>query len=198
MRAWISWTVSSQKQRRHERSAKIEIGEIAEVILGDEGRVSTIIVNDGGYFGLAGNEVALNFDDMAKVIRRRDDLDAHLVLSDASLENHKEYDAGNLPAGHKQVSALFGTDVDIEGTDRDAEIHDVIFSPDGTATHVVLEFGGILDVGDKRVLTEYGNLHASADDGEKYTASISEETILASEHFYYTLAEIQFTDHNDQ
>ncbi len=179
-------------------SEGVELGEVEDTILGRDGYVKTVVLNDGGFFGMAGDDVAVAFDDMAKVVRDGDDVEAHITFSDASLENHTAFDAKNLPAGQKLVSEMFGDDVDIEGTDRDAEIHDVILTPDGRATYVVLEFGGILDIGDKRVLVEYERLSLSADDDEKYTASLSEEAILKSEGFYYTLAEVKFSDKYNQ
>ena len=86
-----------------------------------------------------------------------------------------------------RVSKLLGAPVHDASGKRIGDVTDLVISPDGDVTSVVLSIGGFLDVGDRRIEASYDELRVNAA-GEIYLPLTEEEIERRPEHRLRTAA----------
>ncbi|WP_111412989.1 PRC-barrel domain-containing protein [Billgrantia lactosivorans] len=72
-----------------------EVGSVENLLLDDEGKVSAVVVNAGGLWGIGGDEVVVDVEHFSMETERDDDEVTHRIMVDASedeLEDFPEYD----------------------------------------------------------------------------------------------------------
>ncbi|MGR4069826.1 PRC-barrel domain-containing protein [Halomonas sp. LR3S48] len=78
----------------HVDDADEEVGSVENLLLDEEGKVSAVIVNAGGLWGIGGDEVVVGIEHFSMETERDDDDVTHRIMVDASedeLENFPEY-----------------------------------------------------------------------------------------------------------
>ncbi|MCE8016643.1 PRC-barrel domain-containing protein [Halomonas sp. MCCC 1A17488] len=71
-----------------------DVGDVENLLLDDEGKVSAVVVNAGGLWGIGGDEVVVGIEHFTLETERDDDDVSHRIMVDASedeLENFPEY-----------------------------------------------------------------------------------------------------------
>ncbi|APX91961.1 hypothetical protein BWR19_02805 [Halomonas sp. 1513] len=72
-----------------------EVGNVENLLLDDEGRVTAVIVSAGGFWGIGGDDVVVGVEHFSMETHRDGDSVSHRILVDASedeLQNFPEYE----------------------------------------------------------------------------------------------------------
>ena len=153
-----------------------DIGEVNDLILGQDGTVQAVLIDIGGFLGMGERQVAvqmpsIHFVQDAATADRADDFFLVLTASRAVLEGAPMYSRGDArsaagTAGRAPIQrdgyaaverdaltseTLTGAEVYDSQDKRIGDVSELVLTPEGQVTEAVLDVGGFLGIGSKRV-----------------------------------------------
>ncbi len=147
------------------------VATVEDIIVDRDGDARMIVLRDGGFFGLGGKLVALDYDSMA---RRASSGDIILPVSESMLDKvaafsyDRDEKGGNvrmIPADGISVAAILDGHVQNNRGEDVADIDNVTFV-NGEAQYLVISYNEILEMGGDQAVMEFGDLTPVTADGE--------------------------------
>ncbi len=147
------------------------VAKVEDIILDQDGDAQLIVLRDGGFFGLGGKLVALDYDHMT---RRNASGDILLPVSEEMIEKVAEfsYDRDNsqknvrmIPADGISVSNAMKGHLQNNRGENVADVDNVTFV-NGEAQYLVISFNEILEMGGDTAVLEFDDLQAMSAGGE--------------------------------
>lgn len=147
------------------------LATIEDVILDSNGKAQMVVLRDGGFFGMGGKLVALDYD---KMTRRTDSGDIMLPISEDTLDKVAEFsydrDADNknlrmIPTDGISVSEILDGHVQNNHGEDVADIDNVTFV-NGKAEYLVISYNEILEMGGDLAVMEFDDLMPVKSDDE--------------------------------
>lgn len=127
------------------------IARVDDLVIDDEGKVSSVIFLEGGFFGL-GEKGELDFERVDLAIEENRDPRIKVSMSEQAIKDVAEFDAENAN-DYSLASELIGATARLGDSDQEATITDLVLSKDGSVRHVVAQEGEFaMWNGDERVL----------------------------------------------
>lgn len=139
------------------------VAKVEDIILDSNGEAQLLVLKDGGFFGLGGKKVALNYD---QAVRHQDTGDVILPVSKPMIDRIAEfsYDSRStgdnirvIPQGGVSVAHLMGGDILNNNGEKVADIDDISFQ-NGEAEYLLLSFGKVLKMGGEKAVIDFKGL----------------------------------------
>ena len=173
-----------------------EVGVVDDLALAEDRSIEQIIVADGAVFGFGGKDVAIDFQGASITRDENDERTVRIGMTAKALESVSEFDKAPLEeSGTRLASTWLDREVTLAtADDGSGEVTDLIMSESGTARYAVVEFGGLLEMGDNQVTVEVAELGA-APAGEPFNLSMTQDELREAPKFHYDADEVpQQTD----
>lgn len=162
-----------------------KVATIHDIILDNEGDASIIVLSDGGFFGIGGKMVALDYD---KVVNSSDTAEAMKPVSEAMIRDVTEFSykpsSGKvriIPAdGISLREALDGDLVDAQNN-KLATVSDIVMK-DGEAESLIVTFDKTLGLGGEDAALEMDDTTPLRADG-KVNFQLSQKQAVAFENY---------------
>lgn len=146
------------------------VASIEDVLVNERGEAETVILRDGGLFGMGGKLVALDYD---SVITPSATGDMLMPVSEATLDSVAEfsYDTDattnmrTLPAGTLSVSQMLDGHLHNNMGEEVADIDNITFV-NGQIEHLIVSYNEILGMGGDTAALMFGEISPSTIDGE--------------------------------
>ncbi|TVP59240.1 MAG: PRC-barrel domain containing protein [Halomonadaceae bacterium] len=74
------------------RQTDEDIGNISDLIIDEDGRISAVVVGTGAFMGMGGADVAISWDRVEQVRDGEDDVSLYVDMTQEELEQAPEYD----------------------------------------------------------------------------------------------------------
>ena len=163
-----------------------ETGTVDDLVLTEGKSVDRVIIADGEMFGFGGKMVAIDFEGASITRDQNDDRMVRIGMTDKALEGVAEFDKAPLAEdGGKLASSYIGREV-VFATEDDGtgEVSDLILDKRGTAKYAVIEYGGMLEMNDKRVALDLDELKPAAAD-EPLNLAMTLDELRGEPTFFY-------------
>ncbi|MEN3952714.1 PRC-barrel domain-containing protein [Iodidimonas sp. SYSU 1G8] len=155
------------------------LGSVANLVLDSANRIQKVVVSSGTVLGVGGKNVQVEFK--ATVIRR-DQEKAPIIqmqVTPEEMDNAPSFDPSTLASdGDRLASSFIDRTVTLAAMSESGKIHDLILNEDGTVEHLIVEFGGVLGVGQTRFVVAPDKL-ATAPEGKPMSLSLSKSELEA-------------------
>jgi sporulation protein YlmC with PRC-barrel domain len=163
-----------------------EVGVVDDLALAKDRSIEQIIVADGAVFGLGGKNVAIDFLGASITRNENDERTVRIGMTAKALESVSEFDKTPLiESGTRLASTWLNRDVTLAtADDGSGEVADLIMDDSGTARYAVVEFGGLLEMGNNQVVVEVAELDA-APAGEPFNLSMTQDELREAPKFHY-------------
>jgi len=157
------------------------VGTVDDLVLSSNNSVAQVIIADGAILGFGGKNVALDFD--SSMVSRGtdgDDPTVRISMTEEALAQAAEFDKSGLEEqGDRLASSYIERDVKLASSDEQGEINDLLLDQAGTVHYAVIEFGGVLDIGDSAVAVDVAKL-SGAPEGEPMTLAMTPAELEAA------------------
>lgn len=120
------------------------IARIDDIIIGDDGKASSVVFLSGGFFGLGGKKGALDYDRVDLKIAENHDPRVKVSMTEQAIKTVAEFKAEGAN-DYSLASELIGASARLQGGDEEAVISDIIFGRDGEIRYVIAH-KGLMDV----------------------------------------------------
>lgn len=161
------------------------VGVVDDLVLDASGKIEQVIIADGAILGLGGKNVAISYSG-ATVAQEAEGADPVLRvnMTEEALDGAAEFDKAQLEEqGDRLASSYIERDVQLVSTDASGEaageISDLLLDQSGTVKYAIIEFGGVLDMGDSEVAVGFDKL-SGAPEGEPMSLSMTEAELQAA------------------
>ncbi len=164
------------------------VGVVDDLVLDASGKIEQVIIADGAILGLGGKNVAISYSG-ATLAQEAEGADPILRvnMTEEALDGAAEFDKAQLEEqGDRLASSYIERDVQLVSSDASGEasgeISDLLLDQSGTVKYAVIEFGGVLDMGDSEVAVGFDKL-SGAPAGEPMSLSMTEAELQAAPKF---------------
>lgn len=165
-----------------------KVAAVDDIILDSNGEAQLLVLKDGGFFGMGGKRVALNYD---QAVRHEAGGDVILPVSREMLDRVAEFTYDRsvrsnnirvIPQGGVSVSHLMGGDILNSNGEKVADIDDISFQ-NGEAEYLLLSFGKILNMGGTQAVIDFGDLEIVPERDGKAHLKLSAQQSAELERF---------------
>jgi len=158
------------------------IGVVDDLVLDTSGQITQVIIADGAVLGFGGKKIAISYSG-ATVARGTNGADpvVHINMTEESLATAAEFDKSRLEQqGDRLASSYLGRDVELAASDdAKGEISDLRMDQTGMAKYAIIEFVGVLGMGDSEVAVAFDKL-TGAPEGEPMQLEVTQAELEAS------------------
>lgn len=167
------------------------VGSVNDLVLNGDNAVEQVVVTDGGILGYGGKEVAIDFEGASITRDENDERVVRIGMTSEALEGVAEFDkAPYEDAGNKLGSSYLDREVQLASADDNAgSVSDLILDSEGTAQYAVVDFGGLLEMGDTRVAVEIDELTPAPAD-EPLKLAMTEDQLRQAPRFHYDAEDV--------
>lgn len=165
------------------------VAKLEDIILDADGKGRSVILRDGGVFGMGGKLVALEY---ASLINQDAEGDIVIPVSEQMLDQAREfsYDPDDradanihvMPAGTVSVAKLMDGDVLTPTGEKTAAIDNIIFE-NGAAGYVVISFDQTLGMGGDKAVLDYSDVKVTASAENDADITLSQPQARTLENF---------------
>lgn len=187
--------------RNIENAAGETVGEIENVVIDKDGEVRYVVVGVGGFLGIGQKHVALAWGEIsiadsgetvtAAVTKEQlqalpdhkfpSDVKPGTVYSyDEDVEANPQVAEGGAPSEGIPASKLIGADVTNSQGEDIGEVNEVVLDTGGQAEGLVVDVGGFLGVGERRILVDWSDVTVRGDHGSVTVATALDKARLES------------------
>lgn len=155
------------------------LGSVGDLVLDSANRVQKVVVSNGTVLGVGGKKVEVEF---AAAVVRRDPGKAPIIqmaVTPEEMDNAPSFDPSKLAgAGDRLASSFIDRTVTLAAMSESGKIHDLILNDGGAVEHLIVEFGGMLGVGETRFVVAPDKL-ATAPEGQPMSLSLTRSELDA-------------------
>lgn len=164
------------------------VASVEDIILDKKGEAQLLILKDGGFFGMGGKKVALNYP---QAVRHDASGDVILPVTENMLDRVAEFsydqkDAGDkirvIPQGGISAARLMDGDILNSKGEKVADIDDISFR-NGEAQYVVLSFDKVLKMGGDHAVVDFDGLQLIPENDGKANLKMSAQQSAEFETF---------------
>ena len=173
-----------------------EVGAVDDLVLAEDHSIEQIIVADGAVLGFGGKNVAIDFQGASITRDESDERTVRIGMTGEALESAAEFNKAPLEeSGTRLASAWIDREVTLAtADDGSGTVTDLIMDENGTAKYAVVEFGGLLEMGDTQVAIEVADLGVTPAE-EPFNLSMTQDELRSASKFHYEAEEVpQQTD----
>ena len=155
------------------------LGSVANLVLDSANRIQKVVVASGTVLGVGEKNVQVEFE--AAVVGRDPEQAPviHMQVTPEEIDNAPSFDPSTLAEqGDRLASSFIDRTVTLVAVAENAKIHDLILNEDGMVEHLIVEFGGVLGVGETRFVVTPDKL-ATAPEGEPMSLSLTRSELEA-------------------
>ncbi|MDB5492104.1 MAG: photosystem reaction center subunit [Micavibrio sp.] len=153
------------------------VAKIHDIILDKDGNAKSIIVQDGGFFGVGGKMAALNY---ASVVKSSEDAEILMPLSKDTVKNVAEFSykptetagVNVLPADGVSLKEVLASSILTPDSKKLASVDNVIMSK-GQATKLIVGFDKTLGLGGEKAALDFSDAKLTREEGGKVTLQLS-------------------------
>lgn len=167
------------------------VGSVNDIVFDDDNAVEQVVVTDGGILGYGGKDVAIDFEGASVTRDENDERMVRIGMTSEALESVAEFDkAPYEDAGNKLGSAYLDREVQLASADDNAgSISDLILDSEGSARYAVIDFGGLLEMGDTQVAVKIDELTPASTD-EPFKLAMTEDQLRQAPKFHYDAEDV--------
>lgn len=137
-----------------------QVGSIRDIHVNESGEVLHLIVDDGSAWSMGDKTVAIDYD---RVSSMDESGDIYAAITEGVIKNTAAYD----PQDHDHISLAKLLDGEVIGDDGRtlASVENVVIQ-NGTATHIIVTFNDIFEMGGEELALDFGNRILAAQESE--------------------------------
>jgi sporulation protein YlmC with PRC-barrel domain len=161
------------------------VGVVDDLVLDASGKIEQVIIADGAILGLGGKNVAISYSGATVASDAEGDEPVVRVnMTEEALDGAAEFDKSQLEEqGDRLASSYIERDVKLVSTDASddatGEINDLLLDQSGTVKYAIIEFGGVMDMGDSQVAVGFDKI-SGAPEGEPMSLSMTEAELQSA------------------
>lgn len=163
------------------------VAKIQDIILDKDGNAKSIIVQDGGFFGVGGKMAALDY---SSVIKSSDDAEILMPVSKDTVKNVAEFSykpsdkngVQVLPSDGVSLKEVLASNILTPDSKKLASVDNVIMSK-GQATKLIVGFDKTLGLGGEKAALDFNDAKLTREEGGKVTLQLSDAQSSSFENY---------------
>jgi sporulation protein YlmC with PRC-barrel domain len=164
-----------------------DVAKIHDIILDQNGNAKSIIVQDGGFFGVGGKMAALDY---TSVVKSSDDAEILMPITKNTVKNVAEFSYKStdktgvqvLPSDSVSLKEVLASNILTPDSKKLASVDNVIMSK-GAATKLIVGFDKTLGLGGEKAALDFSDVKLTREEGGKVTLQLSAAQSASFENY---------------
>jgi sporulation protein YlmC with PRC-barrel domain len=174
------WRASKLMGARVINAAGERIGDINNLLIDKEHKVSTVIIGVGGYLGVGERYAAVTFNALQLTRDVNDQMQVRVNLTKDQLTTLPEWTWQ--PGNDRRASRLIGSKVVNMGGDTVGDINELLIDKEGNVVGAIVGVGGFLAMGERHLAINFDSLQLTHDtnDNTLVRVRVTKDQLLAA------------------